>query len=362
MRIFRLTAVTVMLSIILMISSACQPGMKRYTDTILGAFDTVITVIAYCESDQAFEKLSGHAETRFIELHQLFDRYNQYDGVVNIHTLNAHAGQGPLKVDPELIRLLEQAGEWYRQSPGTTNIAFGSVLELWHDARTEGLTNPAAARLPEMAALTEAARHTDMDQLLIDKAAGTVELADGQMRLDLGAVAKGYATELVAQELISMGYPHFIISSGGNVRTAGNPQDGKRSVWSIGIQNPDAADDGEELLDTAYLTDLSVVTSGDYQRYYTVDGQRYHHIIDPATLKPGVHHRAVTVITRDSGFADFLSTTLFLLPYADGRNYIDQLPGTEALWVLADGSLQYTDGVKNWFKTIGGATNPSPVP
>ena len=84
MRIFRLTAVTAMLSIILIISSACQPGMKRYTDTILGAFDTVITVIAYCESDQAFEQLSGHAETRFIELHQLFDRYNQYDGVVNI--------------------------------------------------------------------------------------------------------------------------------------------------------------------------------------------------------------------------------------------------------------------------------------
>lgn len=361
MRTFRLTAVTIMLSVILIITSACQSSMKRYTDTILGAFDTVITVIAYCDSDQDFEQLSGHAEERFIELHQLFDRYNPYDGVVNVHALNAHAGQGPIEVDPELIRLLKQSRDWYHQSPGTTNIAFGSVLEQWHDARTEGMVQPDAARLPDMADLTAAAQHTDIDQLLIDEAAGTVELADPSMRLDLGAVAKGYATELVAQELIAMGYQDFIISSGGNVRTAGSPQDGKRTVWSIGIQNPDS-NDAEELLDTAYLTDLSVVTSGDYQRYYTVEGQRYHHIIDPATLMPGMHHRAVTVFTRDSGFADFLSTTLFLLPYEDGRQYIDQLPGTEALWVLADGRLQYTEGAKDWLKVVGGAVNPSPTP
>ena len=102
-----------------------------------------------------------------------------------------------------------------------------------------------------------------------------------------------------------------------------------------------------------YLNDLSVVTSGDYQRFYEVDGVRYHHIIDPETLMPSRFMRAVTVVTRDSGMADLLSTALYLMPYEEGRAFVDGLPGVEAFWVLNDGAIQYTDGMKTFLLSAG---------
>ena len=87
------------------------------------------------------------------------------------------------------------------------------------------------------------------------------------------------------------------------------------------------------------------MTSGSYQRYYTVNGKQYHHIIDPATLMPATHVWAVSVVTKDSGLADALSTALFNLPLEDGKSLIESLPGTEALWVNWDGSMVMSEGL-----------------
>ena len=100
-----------------------------------------------------------------------------------------------------------------------------------------------------------------------------------------------------------------------------------------------------------------MVTSGDYQRYYKVDGIMYHHLIDPETLMPAAHYRSVTVYVGDSGEADFLSTTLFLLPYEKSRKLADELESVEALWVFPDGSFKATEGMKPMLKVLGGASN-----
>ena len=176
------------------------------------------------------------------------------------------------------------------------------------------------------------------------------------MKLDDGAVAKGYATELVAQMLLASDMPSFIISAGGNVRMGNPPADG-RAKWGVGIQDPDGAVLGlSDIVETLYLTGCSVVTSGDYQRYYVVDGQRYHHLIDPDTLMPDTDFRSVSIITEDSGYADLLSTAAFLMPYEESRAFIDSLDGVEAIWLFPDGSKKMTFGAMNVAKSCG-ATN-----
>ena len=189
--------------------------------------------------------------------------------------------------------------------------------------------------------MTEAARHTDLSRLILDEEAGTVFYADPEMSLDVGAIAKGYALEQVCKAARE----GLLISVGGNVRATGPKPDG--GSWVVGIQNPT----GEEgYLHTVEVQDISVVTSGDYQRYYTVDGVSYHHIIDPATNYPGRLWRAVTVLCPDSGLADGLSTALFLLPQAEGQALLDKF-GCEALWVDSDNNLSYSPGFRDYIRT-----------
>jgi thiamine biosynthesis lipoprotein len=177
------------------------------------------------------------------------------------------------------------------------------------------------------------------------------------MSLDVGAIAKGYSTEIIAEEVQGMGFISGIISGGGNVRAFGKPLDGIRNKWGIGIQDPNqpATVPDSGVLDTVYVTDESVVTSGDYQRFYTVDGKAYNHIIDPATLFPADHYRAVTILCKDSGEADFMSTTAFILPFDESYALVESF-GIDALWVMPDGTIKTTPGMKKVMQKMGGAT------
>lgn len=318
-----------------------EPQQSRYQATFLELFDTVTTIVGYAPSEEAFRETSEAIRHALEEYHQLFDIYHTYPGVVNLKTLNQSAGIAPVEVDGKIMELLKFCREVYDATSGKVNIAMGSVLQLWHEAREEGIADPANAKLPEEAALEEAAKHTDLSQLILDEEAGTVFYADPEMSLDVGAIAKGYALEQVCKTAPE----GHLISVGGNVRATGAKPDG--GSWVVGIQNPT----GEEgYLHTVEVEDISVVTSGDYQRYYTVDGVSYHHIIDPETLYPGRLWRAVTVLCPDSGLADGLSTALFLLPQAEGQALLDKF-GCEALWVDSDNHLHYSPGFRDDIRT-----------
>lgn len=354
-----LSALSLILAIFLL-NAGCannSGGMKKYSYNCLGSFDTVITIMGYSASQREFDEWAAKAEARFLELHQLYDGYHLYEGIPNIKTINDQAGLQPVKVAADLYNLIETTLAWQADSPGVVNIALGSVLQIWHDYRTVGLADPAQATVPPAAELAEAAKHTDSSEIILDQTAQTVYLSDPDMSLDVGAVAKGYATELVARELKEAGWQSFIISSGGNVRAIDKPAVDNRSKWAIGIQNPDwneSSDESvEDLLDTIYLVDSSVVTSGDYQRYYTVKGKKYHHIIDPVTLMPADQFKSVSVITQDSGLADFLSTTFFILPYEQGLAYAESLDQVEVMWVLQDGTVKMTAGLSSMSKNAG---------
>ncbi|GAA0400402.1 FAD:protein FMN transferase [Paenibacillus motobuensis] len=326
----------------------------KYSDSFFDAFDTMTQVVAYTESEEQFQQYVEQIHKRFLELHRLYDIYNNYEGLNNVKTINDQAGIEPVKVSREIIDLIQFSKQWY-DKVGETNIAMGSVLELWHDYREAGIANPDQAKLPPMEELKKAAEHIDFSKVIIDEANSTVYLADAKMSLDVGAVAKGFATELVVKEMKAQGMNSFMISAGGNIRSVGKPLDGIRQRWGVGIQNPNKfiAMEEDNLLDTVFIRDASVVSSGDYQRYYSVDGVKYHHLIDPKTLMPGNYYRAVTVVTEDSGLADFLSTVVFLLPYEQSAALVKKLDGVEVLWVMPDGTVKATKGMQKIMKGHG---------
>lgn len=327
---------------------------QKYSDTFFDAFDTMIMVVAYTKSEDEFKAYFDKIEKQFIKLHKLYDIYNNYEGINNIKTINDNAGIKPIKVDKEIIDLIEFSKTWYKKTGNHTNIAMGSVLSIWHNYREEGLNDPDNAKIPPMKELQEAAKHTDIDKVIVDTENSTVYLEDKKMSLDVGAVAKGFATEIIAKEITKDGLESGIINAGGNVRVLGKPLDGVRERWGIGIQNPDnTVISDEDNIDIIFLNNKSVVSSGDYQRYYIVNGKVMHHLIDPKTLMPGEYYKAVTIVTQDSGLADFLSTTTFLLPYDESRSLVESLDGVEAIWIMKDGKIEATKGLEKIMKSKG---------
>ena len=328
---------------------------ERYRGEFYGTFDTVVTIVGYVQKERDFDRYLSYTQERFQYFHQLFDRYEAYTDVTNIKTINDNAGISPVKVSKDLFEFLEYCMTWCEKSQGQVNIALGPVMEIWHDYR-ERFENAAEGTLPPKEELEQANLLTDLQKVQLDEEAQTVFLTEKGMSLDVGALAKGYATEKVGEELFNMGFTSFSISGGGNVRTFSEPVDSERKKWNISIMNPNTAEDpNAEPIDFLYVNDLSVVTSGDYQRYYLADGKKIHHIIDPDSLYPADYYQSVTVITEDSGEADLLSTWLFTLPLEESKRAA-QKAGVQALWVLQDNTVVYTDGYLAYSKNYGGAT------
>ncbi|WP_034328772.1 FAD:protein FMN transferase [Alkaliphilus transvaalensis] len=355
--------ITILALAIMIVITGCQfktnqdnNQYTRYTDSFFDTFNTLIVVVGYTESEEEFEGYFNKIKTSYGEYHKLYDIYNDYEGINNVKTINDHAGIKPIKVDQRIIDLLLYAREWSQRTGGDTNVAFGSVLKIWHQYRTEGIDNPNLSKLPPIEVLEEAVKHTDIDKVIIDVENNTVFLEDSRMSLDVGAIAKGYATEMVAQEIMAEGMISGVISAGGNIRTIGKPLDGVREQWVIGIQDPRASIFSDENLDSVFVNNGSVVSSGDYQRYYYVGDELIHHIIDPKTLMPANYYRAVTIVAEDSGLADFLSTAIFLKPFEEGKELIEEITEAEALWVMPDGSVEISEGMKEILGSYG-ATN-----
>ncbi|MBQ7660999.1 MAG: FAD:protein FMN transferase [Clostridia bacterium] len=323
----------------------CGAGKRLYSRSTFDCFDTVCTVSAYTGSPEEFDRLYALALETMTADHRRFDIYHEYEGMNNLCTVNLRAGEAPVKVERELLDFLSSALQLCAATEGSVNIAFGSVLSLWHTYRTAANAQPDAAALPPQSELQAAAAHCDPDDVVLDFENETVFLRDGEMSLDVGAYAKGYAEEHTAKVLIANGYTNFALDFGGNIRTVGTKGDG--SAWVCGVAQPQAlgADGYAAKLATA---DAAVATSGNDLRTFTVDGVQYGHIISPEDLMPARRYLSVSVIAPDAGAADLLSTACFILPYADGQKLISSIPYAEAMWILPEGEILCTDGFSEY--------------
>ena len=165
------------------------------------------------------------------------------------------------------------------------------------------------------------------------------------MSLDVGSIGKGFAVQKVAEFAKELGYNNMVINCGGNAISIGPKPD--ENNWVFGIQNPDLTAKND-VLKRVSITDKCLVTSGDYQRYYEVNGVKYCHIIDPDTLMPPTYFHAVSIICDHSGLADALSTALFNMPYEEGLALIHSIDNAEAIWVLKDGTIKYSENFQEY--------------
>lgn len=326
----------------LITGAGCTQGDAKYQYVFFDVFDTVTELTIYAKDEAAAADAAKAAHERLIYLNKLFDIYNEYNDAVSLMAVNASAANAPVSVSEETMALLKFAKEAYTLTGGRVNAAMGSVLSIWHDYRERGLEDEANAQLPPTELLKQAAEHTDINSIVLDEANGTVFFTDSMVRLDVGAIAKGFAGQIVTDELnarIDAGeISAALISLGGNVCAAGTKPNGE--AWQIAVQDPRGGDNAA----TASIASGYVVTSGDYQRYYTVNGVRYNHIIDPDTLMSADKLASVTVISSDGALADALSTALFIMDTDEGRALIDSIDDAEALWIAKDGGITRTDG------------------
>lgn len=312
---------------------ACGNRVTRHVASSFDYFDTYSEIILYTSDEGSFDAFCRLVWEELDICHRLFDIYSEYDGVTNLKTVNDHAGMAPVCVDARILDLLELSLQMYEKTNGKTNIALGSVLRIWHDYREAGISVPGEDEL------LAAAEHTDIRQLILDRVAGTVFFADPALRLDVGAIAKGFALGRVYAALRDAGYTDFCLNIGGSVYCSGVKPGG--DPWRIAVEDPSGTDNYAA---TVSYRDRVLVTSGDYQRYYEMDGVRYCHIMDPGTLYPARYFSAVSVLADDAAVADALSTALFCMTREDGLALLSHFEGYEALWITSDGTLFRTEG------------------
>lgn len=331
---------TVIFSLLLMLALAACGNASRYQKVYIDYFDTAITIIGYEKNSSDFDSVCKKIESELKKYHQMFDIYQEYDGVKNVCSINALAGKEAVKIDSELFEFLEYSKNIYTATNGQTNIMLGSVLKLWHECREAA----DSSKIPDMATLTVAAEHCDINSLVLDKSQKTAYITDSLASLDVGAVAKGYAMQKIFDMLSNDGITGYALNFGGMVKTLGSR--GDDSHWSIAIEDPLMFSNDMTTVD---LNGKALSTSGTYQRYFEVDGVRYHHIIDPDSLMPENRFLAVSVVADDCATADIFSTALFNMTLQEGKNFLNSLQEKlSVMWVLPDGNKKYFGEFENY--------------
>lgn len=264
---------------------------------------------------------------------------------VNIKTsevskLNAKAGISGEKLSTDTYSVIEKSVQYSKLTGGALDITVGPIVNLWGIGTDK-------ERVPTKKEINEKLKLVDYSDIILDKKNSTVKLKWKNQAIDLGAIAKGYTADEVKKVLLNNKVNSAIINLGGNIYAVGKRPDGKD--WNIGIQNPLST--RGEYLGTISVTDKSIVTSGNYERFFIKDGIRYHHIFDPSTGYPAKQQLiSATIISDKSIDGDALSTSTYILGLDKGLKLVESIKGVEAIFVTSDKKVYVTPGLKSKFE------------
>ncbi len=327
---------------VLIIQSSCGKSVEssnadepKNTKSIF-AMDTYITVSAYGEdTDKALQA----AENKINSLEKLWSVTDENSEVYAIN----HSGGQTVEISPETAELLEFSQNMHKRTNGALDISLYPVLTAWGFTTDE-------YRIPSDNEIADLLENTGVEKISLDNQSVHIPT---EMQIDLGAVGKGCAGDLISEELKLNGVRSALIDLGGNIQTVGNKPDGGK--WKIGIRSPF----GEGNFAVLNIGECAVVTSGGYERYFVEDGVTYCHILDPKTGKPADNGIAsVSVIGSEGRTCDALSTALFVMGLDKAAELWKSSDDFEMIIVTSDGEIYITEGIEDDFELSSNFAGP----
>lgn len=325
---------TLVMGLMVSLLSACGNGATVTRSDFL--LDTFVSITLYGESNEAL------LDKPFEKINELNVTLSSTDTASDVVLINANAGVQPVKVSEATYRIIEKGLYYSEISGGYFDATAGPLIDLW------GIHEPEIKDPPAPELIAEAQKKIDYRKIVLNPSEQTVYLTEPGMAINLGSVSKGCIADAVMAVIKEEGVKHAIVNLGGNILVMGGKVNG--SAFGVGVEDPN--NPGNGYIGVISQKDGSVVTSGDYERYFTDStGKRYHHILDPFTGYPSESGLTqVTVVTAASIDGDGLTTTLFLLGLDKGLALVEKMDGVEAIFVTKDNRVIATKGLKDTFK------------
>lgn len=311
--------------------SSEELSLVKEDQFILGTFGSIS---AYSTSEEAGYNAISEAYDRINEIENLMSTSREGSDVYN---MNKNAGKEPVNISSSTLEVILEGLGYFSDTKGSFNIGLGSLIELWGIGKE-------SQKVPTIEEITEAKNHIDLDQLEISEDNKTAFIKDSKMLVDLGGIAKGYSVDEAVRILKENGVTSGIVNLGGDVYALGTKVDG--TDWRVGINNPEIGENNS--IARISVSNKSVVTSGDYERYFIENDVRYHHIIDPETGYPANNELvSVTIVSDKSIDGDVLSTSAFVLGLDEGLKLIEERAGVEGILITKDKQVYLSSGLKN---------------
>ena len=267
----------------------------------------------------------------FVEVARIDNLMSTYIEDSEMSRINREAASGPVEVGDELFTLILRALDISLLTRGAFDITYDSVGQ--HYDFREG-------RRPDEDTILEELPRLNYRLVEINRDDSTIRFMQEGVRINLGGIAKGYTVERGVDVLRQYGVAHARVTAGGDSRLLG---DRRGQPWMVGVQNPR---DKDQVVVTLPLENEAISTSGDYERFFEEDGERYHHIIEPSTGQPADEVRSTTIIGPDAVLTDALSTSVFVMGVDQGLRLIATLPDYEGIVIDAEGQMFYSDGLQ----------------
>ncbi len=318
--------------------SSCVPQKEKVYRKSKILMDTLITISAVSDSG---DKADLAIEKAFSEIEKLDKLLNFFSDKSELSEINKNAGKKAVKVSPETFEVIERALYASEKTGGAFDVTIGTEITLWD------FHNKVK---PEDKAIRERLSLVNYKGILLNKRASSVYLNKKGMLIDLGGIAKGYAADKAVEVMKKKGIKSGLVSVAGDIKAFGLKPDGK--PWKIGIKNPRAKNEDDEIMATIELTDMAISTSGDYERYFIIEGKRYHHILNPKTGYPADGCRSVSIIAKDGAITDPFSTGIFTLGAEKGMKLLEEM-GLDGIIVDKDGKIHTTSNLRGKIEIRG---------
>jgi thiamine biosynthesis lipoprotein len=319
--------------------TGCVKEDSMYRESRM-VMDTVCTITVVSSSRQ---KASEAIESGFGEIKKLEQHLNYYSPESEISAINRASGKYPVKVSRDTLDVIKKAVEIAAFTDGAFDPTVGPLMESW------GFTTRGAERsVPHRKTIQDILGLVHYKKIKINDSTSEIFLEKQGMALDLGGIAKGYAADRVIESIRVQGIKAALVAVAGDIRAFGVKSDGQ--PWKVGIQNPRSKENSsgkkeEDVLFSLHLTDKAISTSGDYQRFFTEGGRRYHHIIDPATGYPASQVMSVSVIAPEGYRADSLATAVFIIGPEKGIKFLES-KDLDGIIVDAHKNIFFTERLK----------------